>query len=109
MNNLYNLGVIEVMDLSHMGKMSHNRARKIRREVYGGRPWRFPKHDEISYIASLKRDYNIAGFVPGYYWSSVSIYASNVMVYSIDKSLNVHAYNSRVDSASAYFILVRDL
>lgn len=109
MNNLYNLGIIEAMDLSHMGKMSYNRARKIRREVYGGRPWRFPTQEEITYIASLKRDYNIAGFAPGYYWSSVSIFSGNIMVYSINHSLNVHAFNAKVNSASAYSILVRNL
>lgn len=109
MNNLYNLGIIQVMDLSHMGKMSHNRARKIRREVYGGRPWRFPTKEEITYIASLKNDYNIAGFAPGYYWSSYSVYESSVMVYSIIKSSNVHSYNARVNSADGYLILVRDL
>ena len=97
------------MDLSHMGKMSHNRARRIRLNEYGGRPWRFPTKEEITYIASLKNDYNIAAFAYGYYWSSYSAYESSVMVYGISRSLNVHAYNARVDSAAGYLILVRDL
>ncbi len=105
MNNLLNLGVIEVMDLSGMGKMSRIRASRVRND-HGGRPWRFPSPSEIDYIGSLKSDYNIAPFVVGYYWSNVAIYETSSICYHLIDGSGQDIKNS---SAWAYLILVRNL
>lgn len=110
MDNLYNFGLIEVMDLSHMGRMSYVRAKKIKKEVYGGRPWRFPTEKEILYAMSLKVDYNISAFKYGYYYSSVSMYESHVMVYGLLMDKNrFRRFHAPVVNAIGHLMLVRDL
>ena len=68
---LYNLGVIEVIDLSNLGIMSYNRANKIRKENYGGRPWRLPTMKEMDYIRSLRVNLGLGIFDQRYYWMSI--------------------------------------
>ena len=103
---LYNLGVIEVMDLSHMGFMSYNRANKIRKDVYGGRPWRLPKSYEIFYFGNLSKDYGMNILDDrSYYWTNTAFYLSQIFAYSP----NGNALNMDAGRAGALLILVRDL
>ncbi len=103
---LYNLGVIEVMDLSHMGFMSYNRANKIRKNVYGGRPWRFPKSSEIYYLGDLSQNYGVKLLNnPHYYWTNTAFFSTKVFAYS--PSRNALAMNQ--GQAGALLILVKDL
>ena len=106
MEKLYNLGVIEVMDLSHMGFMSYNRAKKIRKDVYGGRPWRFPKSSEIYYLGDLSKNYGVKLLDnKSYYWTATGFYLSQVFTYSPDGNV----LSMKPGYAGARLILVRDL
>jgi len=103
---LYNLGVIEVMDLSNLGTMSYNRAKKIRNEEYGGRPWRLPTMKEMDYIRSLRVNLGLGIFDQRYYWTSVGL--------SIASSVGYHMKTGTgrmiKDSVKACVtILIRDL
>ena len=106
MEKIYNLGVIEVMDLSHKGFMSYNRAKKIRKDVYGGRPWRLPKSSEIYYLGDLSKDYGVKILDNrSYYWTDTAFYLSQVYAYSPDKN----ALSMKAGHAGARLILVRDI
>lgn len=106
MEKLYNLGVIEVMDLSHKGYMSYNRAKKIRKDVYGGRPWRLPKSSEIFYLGNLSKDYGVKILEDkSYYWTDSAFYLSQVFTYSPEGN----ATSMKAGYAGALLILVRDL
>ena len=106
MEKLYNLGVIEVMDLSHMGFMSYNRANKIRKDVYGGRPWRLPKSYEIFYFGNLSKDYGMNILDDrSYYWTNTAFYISQIFAYSPDGNV----LSMKPGYAGARLILVRDL
>jgi hypothetical protein len=103
---LYNLGIIEVMDLSHKGFMSYNRANKIRKDVYGGKPWRLPKSYEIFYFGYLSNDYGLKLLHnDSLYWTNTAFYLSQVYAYSPNKN----ALSMKPGHAGARLILVRDL
>jgi hypothetical protein len=102
----YNFGIIEVEDLSYRGKMSRNRASKIRMAEYGGSPWRFPNMQELSYIRSLKMEYNLGIFPEEYYWTSQSVLETSCIAYNM-KSGNGSMIKKT--SASASLILIRDI
>lgn len=104
--NLYNFGVIEVMDLSYMGFMSYNRANKIRKDVYEGRPWRLPKSSEIFYLGDLSQNYGVKLLdAKSYYWTSHFSYLSQMSTYSPEGNFSTMKKNY----AGARLILVRDL
>jgi hypothetical protein len=102
----YNFGIMGVADLSHMGKMSTNRDSKIRMLEYGGRPWRFPNIQELSYIRSLKMEYNLGAFSEEYYWTSQSVLETSCVAYNMKKGNGLMIKNT---SASASLILIKDI
>jgi len=104
---LYNLGVIEVMDLSNLGIMSYNRANKIRKENYGGRPWRFPTMKEMGYIRSLRVNLGLGIFDQRYYWISGGYYDGSSLGYHMESGTPPSMI--RNSSKACGTILIRDL
>lgn len=102
-----NLGVIEVANLSSLGKMSHNRANKIRKEQFGGRPWRFISPSEFEYIRKLNLGLGLGlgGLPPGFYWTSSAFGVSEVLAFNINTGFPWHMKKS---SADCFVLLVRE-
>lgn len=96
-------GNIEIINFSNLGRISYNRATKIRKD-YGGRPFRFPSREEIEYISEFLK-LGIGGFVENYYWSNFSHWQSSVMCF------NTKGYGINIEKgrASAFFVMVRDI
>jgi hypothetical protein len=103
---LYNLGVIEVMDLSNLGIMSYNRAKKIRNEEYGGRPWRFPTMKEMDYIRSLSMSLGVHILDHKYYWTSVGLSVTSTVGYHMKTGTGTMMKDT---TAACKMILIRDL
>jgi hypothetical protein len=103
-----NLGVIEVANLSSLGKMSYNRANKIRKEQFGGRPWRFISASEFGYIRKLHLGLGLGlgGLPPSFYWSSSAFGVSEALALNLVTGFPWH---TRKSSADCFVLLVREV
>jgi hypothetical protein len=104
----YNLGIIEVLDLSDLGVMSYKRASKIKKDRYGydGRRWRFPTMKEMDYIRNLSRSLGVHIADYRYYWTSTSPYQSSTLGYHMETGTGSLIKDT---TAACKMILIRDL
>jgi hypothetical protein len=107
-----NLGNIEVLILKDLGRMSYNRAKKIRNEKYGGRPWRFPSLDEMRYILSLHKMgiCNLLSneYMQTHYFTNQAYSFSNndIFVFNIK---NGHLMGTNTKASVGFLILVKSI
>ena len=101
----YNLGIIEVLDLSDLGVTSYNRATKIRKEKYG-RPWRLPTMKEMDYIRNLSMSLGVHILDYKYYWTSTSPYQSSTIGYHMESGTGSLIKDT---TKACKMILIRDL
>ncbi len=101
---IFSIGNKEVLNLSHMGTMSRNRASKIRLKDYP--EWKFPSMRDMDYLRRLHIDYNICGLTRNMYWTNQGVLETSCVAYKISSGTG---YMAKMSSAIAGLILIRDL